>query len=86
MSAPHEVIIFSVEEVLQDIYEGNPNKVDTETATKAFFEWLNQHNAHFYSNSTLKGDEIIHRAVLDAIKKGKQIVVVSTLPAHPETD
>ena len=79
MITPHEVIIFSVEEVLMDIYDGNPGVVDTETATKAFFEWLIKHEAYYYSNSKLKPEEIVHRAVLEAIKKGKEIVVVSNL-------
>ncbi len=79
--SPHEVIIFSVEEVLMDIYDGNPSSVDTETATKAFFEWLVKHEAYYYSNSKLKPEEVVHRAVLEAIKKGKEIVVVSNLPA-----
>lgn len=79
-------MIFSVEEVLMDIYDGNPSKVDTETATKAFFDWLGHHNAHYYNNSKVKGEEVVLRAVLDAIKKGKEIVVVSSLPTLPDND
>lgn len=86
MSSPHEVIIFSVEEVLMDIYDGNPSQAGTEIATKAFFEWLEEHNAHYYSNSEIKGQEVVLRAVLEAIKKGKQIVVVPTLLALPDND
>ena len=73
-------MVFSVEEVLMDIYDGNPTKVDTETATKAFFEWLQHHNAHYFATSNIPIEEIVLMAVLEAIKKGKQIVVVATLP------
>ena len=73
---PHEVMIFTVEEVLLDIYDGELGSVDTEKATKAFGEWLFQHNAHYY---TCKGSssDVVMKAILASIQAGKRIVVVS---------
>lgn len=86
MLTPHEIMIFSVEEVLMDIYDGNTSKVDPEVATRALFDWLNHHDAHYYSNPLFKGEFHVQYAVLDAIKKGKKIVVVATLPSLPDND
>jgi hypothetical protein len=83
---PHEVMIFSVEEVLMDIYDGNHSKVDTEVATKALYEWLTHHDAHYYSSPLFKGEQNVLHAVLDAINRGKHIVVVASLPDLPDND
>lgn len=81
---PHEVLIFTCEEVLLDIYEGNLDGLSTEVATKAFGLWLAEHNAYFCSNPDGKGgEETIFKAILDTIKNGKHILVISKMPAPP---
>ncbi len=75
---PHEILVFTVEDVLMDIYDGNLEGVETDAATKAFAQWLEEHKAHYYSNSRLTLSEATIHGVLEAIKKGRKIVVVST--------
>lgn len=86
MPTPHEVLVFTVEEVLLDIYEGSLDSVDTDIATKAFYDWLGQHNAHYYSSDRGTGPGSVLEAVLETIKKGKHIVVIASMPALPENE
>ena len=71
---PHEVMIFTVEEVLLDIYDGELHSIDTEVATIAFGKWLFEHNAHYYTST---GSDTLFKAVLGAIQLSKHIVVLN---------
>lgn len=73
---PHEVVIFTVEEVLRDIY-GELDSVEIGVATEAFGEWLRQYNAHYYTAKGSQSDVIV-KAILSTIKAGKNVVVVSS--------
>ena len=80
MTAPFEIMVLTVEEVLLDIYEGELQNKSTEEATKAFALWLGENNAHYYTSKKMKGTDAVQDAILATIKKGKKLCVLSECP------
>lgn len=76
MNNPHEVFVFTCEEILLDLFGEDLTKTDLNEVRTTFVKWVAAHNVLFYIGSPESHDDL-YKAILVAVAERKRIVVMS---------
>lgn len=85
MNPPHEVSIFSCEEILVDLFGDRLTAVPIEEVKTVFAKWLVSNNVLFVIGSPENTDDLC-RAILAATVEKKRIIVMSESYGTPKDD
>ena len=76
MDAPHQISIFSCEEILLDLFQDKLTETPIEEVKMVFAKWLHANDVLFFVGSPQVADDLC-RAILVATVEKKRIIVMS---------